>query len=63
MRRCRVKLRVFDHGHQIGIMAEPREGGVERGEKPFAFTVSIETAEMLIEDLRDALKEAERQRD
>jgi hypothetical protein len=62
MRGCSVKLAVFDGGHQIGIRAVPSEAGTERGEKSFAFAISIETAEMLIEGLRDALKEAARRR-
>lgn len=63
MRRCSVKVAVMDMGHQIAICADPGEERVAAGEKRFAFTVAPEVAERLIDDLRDALKQAAHRRE
>lgn len=58
MRGRAVRLAVFDKGHIIGVMANPERDD----EKPIAFRISVETAEKLIGDLQDALKQAARAR-
>jgi hypothetical protein len=57
MRGRAVELRVFDHGHLIGVMTRAN-ADEPAGSKDFAFRLSIENAEKLIGDLQDALKQA-----
>lgn len=47
----------FDAGTVVGVMTEPDAQGKERGERSFAFPISVATAEALVSDLRTMLDE------